>query len=519
MKEEQRRIFLQEELDSKKTIDERRRLGQFATPPELANEIVSYGLDLLGTREVRFLEPSIGTGSFFSALLNHNDKIIIEEAKGIEIDCHYAIPTRKLWAETSLDIEVADFTNLEPNKKYNFVICNPPYVRHHLMEDKARIRERTRRFSGITLSGLAGLYCHFLLQSVTWMESGGVAGWLIPSEFMDVNYGKQVKAFLLNNVELIQIHRYDPKDVKFEDALVSSAVVWFRNRIPERNVAVRFTYGGNLAHSHVEKRISISELRNETKWTRFPSHDVRKTDSGVAVLGDYFSVKRGIATGNNAFFILEKEQVRKLGLPFAVLRPVLPNSRHLRSDEIAADDDGNPLLDQALFLIDCKLPEHEVKMRYPRLWKYLLTGEKTVANGYLCKSRKYWYYQEQRDAPLFICTYMGRERNGSNAPFRFILNHSKATVTNCYLALYPKGVMKEFVQKYPDRIKTIWGIMNRIDAKHFIDEGRVYGGGLRKVEPSELMKVPVPEMESFLRNASIIDPGQNMKAVQMNLFG
>jgi hypothetical protein len=253
MDKEYKRIALQKELDSEKTIDARRRLGQFATPPELADEIVSYGLGLLGDRRVRFLEPSIGTGAFFSSLLKCEDRILIEDAKGVEIDSHYAIPTKKLWNKTTLDIEIADFTDLEPEAKYNFVICNPPYVRHHLIEDKKRILERTKRLSGVALSGLAGLYCHFLLQSVGWMEPDGIGGWLIPSEFMDVNYGEKVKAFLLDNVELIQIHRYDPNDVKFEDALVSSAVVWFRNRKPAESAAVSFTYGGSLTRPHIEK--------------------------------------------------------------------------------------------------------------------------------------------------------------------------------------------------------------------------------------------------------------------------
>jgi hypothetical protein len=498
MNKERHRIFLQEELDAQKTVDQRRRLGQFATPPELANEIVSYGLDLLNKKDVRFLEPSIGTGSFFSALLNNKDHVVIESAKGIEIDRHYAIPARKLWSEFPLDIEIADFTDIEPDAKYNFVICNPPYVRHHFIEDKERIHERTKRFSGVALSGLAGLYCHFLLQSVKWMEPDGVAGWLIPSEFMDVNYGKQVKAFLLSRVELLQIHRYDPDDVKFEDALVSSAVVWFKNRMPIADATVNFTYGGSLARPHIEKHVSISELMNETKWTRFPLRNTRKITDDAAVLGDYFFVKRGIATGSNSFFIIKKERARELGLPKTVLRPVLPNSRYLHSDEIKADDNGNPILDQELFLIDCKLPEQEVKIQYPELWNYLLTGKETIANGYLCRSRRCWYYQEQREAPLFVCTYMGREHKGSKTSFRFILNHSDATITNCYLALYPKGAMKNFVQKYPEQIKRVWDMMNHIDSQHFIDEGRVYGGGLRKVEPAELMNVPVPEIESFI---------------------
>ena len=75
------------------------------------------------------------------------------------------------------------------------VICNPPYVRHHHLHngEKTRLQLRTQQAIGIKMSGLAGLYCHFLGLSHAWMAEGGVAGWLIPSEFMDVNYGQTVK--------------------------------------------------------------------------------------------------------------------------------------------------------------------------------------------------------------------------------------------------------------------------------------------------------------------------------------
>jgi hypothetical protein len=78
--------------------------------------------------------------------------------------------------------------------------------------------------------------------------------------------------------------------------------------------------------------------------------------------------------------------------------------------------------------------------------------------------------------------------------------------------------MKKFLQEYPEMLHTVWNIMNRIDPQHFIDEGRVYGGGLRKVEPAELMNIPVPEIEGLLmeNKDSFEDLG---KPVQMSMFG
>ena len=84
--------------------------------------------------------------------------------------------------------------------RFNLIICNPPYVRHHHLGngDKSRLQIHTLQASGMKISGLAGLYCYFLGLSHAWMTDGGVAGWLIPSEFMDVNYGQAVKRYLLD---------------------------------------------------------------------------------------------------------------------------------------------------------------------------------------------------------------------------------------------------------------------------------------------------------------------------------
>jgi hypothetical protein len=97
---------------------------------------------------------------------------------------------------------------------------------------KEQLRYLSRRVTGIDLNGLTGLYGYFLLISHMWMEEGGIAGWLIPSEFMDVNYGNQIKQYLLDKVKLIHIHRFDPDEVQFNDALVSSTVVWLKKIKP-----------------------------------------------------------------------------------------------------------------------------------------------------------------------------------------------------------------------------------------------------------------------------------------------
>ena len=88
---------------------------------------------------------------------------------------------------------------------------------------------------------------------------------------------------------------------------------------------------------------------------------------------------------------------------------------------------------------------------------------------------------------------MGRgSDNGS--PIRFILNLSDAIVTNSYLMLYPKERLQRIISDNPDSIYRIWESLKAIGGDEIKEEGRVYGGGLKKIEPRELAKVPCCDM-------------------------
>ncbi|MCH7840178.1 MAG: Eco57I restriction-modification methylase domain-containing protein [Planctomycetes bacterium] len=305
---EEQRITLQGLLDAKKTQADRNRLGQFATPTALALDILSYARTLLPScAGVRFLDPAFGTGAFYFAARKVFQENQLKEALGFEIDSHYGTPAASLWNDDSLRLQLTDFTREEPSARFNLIICNPPYVRHHHLEnlEKCRLQSRVLNASAMRLSGLAGLYCYFMGLSHAWMSSNCIAGWLIPSEFMDVNYGEGVKRYLLNQVTLLRIHRFDPNDVQFADALVSSAIVWFRNAPPPRDHSVTFTFGGSILDPKVSRSVSSKALACEAKWTRFPELDTR-SGQAVPTLSCFFHIKRGIATGCNDYFILEK---------------------------------------------------------------------------------------------------------------------------------------------------------------------------------------------------------------------
>lgn len=503
---ETQRQSLQSRLDGEKTQEERNIMGQFSTPIALAIDVLAHAKTIFPKQcKVRFLDPAFGTGSFYSALISVFPSIKIETATGFEVDEHYGKPTLKLWGKTELNYQLADFTKQIPpseDEKYNLIICNPPYVRHHHINgQKERLQAKALDAANMKLSGLAGLYCYFMALTHPWMGKNAIAGWLIPSEFMDVNYGQAVKDYLLNEVTLLQIHRFDPSDVQFEDALVSSAVVWFKNKKPGKNHKVKFTYGGTIDKPTHEKDVSLSTLAQEKKWTRFPLSDERE-ESNAPKLSDFFVVKRGIATGDNKYFVLEREKIEARGLPLEQFRPILPSPRYLTVTEVKADKSGHPDIKNQLFVLDCKLPFDEVKKIYPKLYAYLEEGiQAGVSERYLCKSRKIWYSQESRPESRFYCTYIGRSDNEGKNPFRFVLNRSKAIVSNSYLILYPKPHLEKEIEQNPELSETLLQALNQITGKAMLDEGRVYGGGMHKMEPKELANVPAFEISAIFEKS------------------
>lgn len=121
------------------------------------------------------------------------------------------------------DIEV------EFPKSFNLVVTNPPYTRQEEMEDvflggyKDRLRELVKRIDGIQVGKRSSIYAYFFFHGAHFLESGGRLGLITSNSWLDVDFGKFLQEYFLENFKIIAIIE-SKVERWFEDADINTAI-------------------------------------------------------------------------------------------------------------------------------------------------------------------------------------------------------------------------------------------------------------------------------------------------------
>lgn len=495
----------------------------YVTPPEYARDMAQCALTTFGddSKKIFFGDSAIGTGALFIAIKRLVDTVNNDENKnysfasavGIDIDERMAKEAFLRCSKRDLVVIYGDAISpsIDLGEKRNMMIVNPPYNRHEEIPEE--YREKAKKLAeaqtGIQVAANAGLYVYHLLIMDKWLDDNGIAVWLLPSIFLQSRYGKAIRQYLTSKVQLVRLHVYDEEKLQFDDTKISTTIVVFKKASPVESQTVVVTYGDSISEPQFSKTFDLGYLGKEIKnWRSIivNSQDNKSQLSLDIRFSSLFDIKRGLATGANSFFVLERNKAKEYGIPDMALKPILPKARYLRSLVINTKDDGYPDVEPQMVLIDCDLDEEFIKAKYPAFYDYLQKAKqkdkdgKAIVDRTLVKSRKPWYKQELRNPPLFLLTYMGRNKKDL-PPLYFLLNQSNAVALNTYLLLYPKPWLMELIGNNEVLCKRLLSALNDSAEKILVQQTRIYSGGLQKLEPNELKKALIAELPNEIIEA------------------
>jgi len=465
---------------------ETRSLGQVPTPEVVARLMARW---VASRNPASILDPAAGLGS-----LLHECHGLAPRAKlvGVERDRETLLQARNT-APHGTKLVLADYLLSEPGQ-FQGIIANPPYVKAHRLEyPEGTWRTFEERF-GTRLDRLTNLYALFLLKIWQDLAPDGRGAVLLPAEFLNANFGEEIKERLLKEMRPPGLVVLAPTLNLFEDALTTSAIVFLEKgrSASEPMLAVRgdsleaaaafvdYILGrkGSVAPAEY---LSLSDFNPGEKWlnTFFNGSVADDRDAFPRTVGDYFDCRRGIATGANDFFCLSGSGMREHRLNALHVEPCLTK---------ATDATGlvfSPEKFAALAASDRRCYLLNPRENGPALQAYLQIGEERgIPKRHLPSHRPVWYLPENRAvADIWVAVF-------SRETVKFILNTSGAKNLTCFHGLYAKPGRENLAPLMTLFLNSGWG------REAFSKVNRYYGDGLNKLEPKDVEALGCPEFPS-----------------------
>ena len=367
--------------------------------------------------------------------------------------------------------------SLEAQPSVTAFVGNPPYVRHHSLSPAAKDRgQALARAVGHPISRLAGLHAYFMMQVANLAKQGDIGCFITSSEWLDVGYGRSLRALLSQTLGLTSLHlRSIDGDREFEDALTSAVISCFECGSDKSTVCLNKASSREAFDlARVQRAVPRGSLSALEKWgALFRQESKSSRPLGPTLpLGDIFRVSRGVATGHNRFFVMAPEQAAWHSIHKWVT-PVVSSASEIQA--------ANGVLRQSAARRVLLSVSRETRVAAaPELQAYLRVGEEIgVPARYLCSHRNPWWAVQAPEPAPVVATYMGRR------PPVFALNPDGLPLLNIALGLQPRTHLPA------ETMTTIVRWLNE-NAVSFSGKGRTYQGGLQKFEPREMEALQIP---------------------------
>lgn len=483
---------LEEEYSLKTAITHRKKFAQFFTPQAIASLMTDWLLGSLTLKTV--LEPAFGLGVFTRNLIEKKDGLTIT---GYELDKVILNEGANYFdSYEQVLVNHGDYIFSDWQQKYDGIICNPPYLKFHNYDNK-KMLERVEEELNFKFSGSTNLYSLFLLKSIVQLNQNGRAAYIVPSEFLNSDYGKHVKDYLLQSNMLRHIFVIDFKENVFGDALTTSSILLLANdahgsKINITNIESKHdlqlidNYIKGYPNIAGEFSFATHKMDAGIKWRKYYHLQHSEKFKNLVPFSNYAKVVRGIATGANDYFTFSRSKAEKYSIPASQLLPCICRSKDVKGS-FFSNSDFDELIekDELTYLFN------GLGSNVDQVSKYIELGEfKGVHKKYLTKNRKPWYTLENRPpAPIWVSVF---NRNG----IRFIRNEANISNLTTFHCVYIKS--NDLLNQVSADLLFAY-LLTDVAQDIFNDNRREYGNGLKKFEPNDLNKANILDLSQLTK--------------------
>lgn len=450
--------------------------GSFYTPEKLIEYMVFYLQNRIHPHSI--LEPSAGDGRFVEALKGFDVPISL-----VEFDKNKAAALSQKYGNLCRVI-CSDFIehSLNDQKTYDLIIGNPPYIaKKNVPEDQYEQSEKIASHFNLEKGVLQNLWVSFVLSSIKLLAPGGAIFFVLPFEFLQVQYAEKLRSFLetqFNTIEIITFEERIFKDIEQDICLV------YLSNEAQAKPYIQYTTLNGL--DELKETFTSVIMRNKPlkKWSNCILND-EETDELLALAKKYPAIKEfgeispGIVTGANSFFILSRTDMDNLHVPSQNILPIVTKSSKIPALLIMTREDfENTYSDKhRTHLLNLKgLPYDSFSKE---LKDHIDQGVKDeVDKGHKCSNRKPWY-----DVPIVkngeVCFF----KRYNTIP-RVVVNQDKIHTTDVIYNI-------RFKSEY-DPSSFAFCFYNSLTLALCEYYGRFYGGGVGELVPSEFKALALP---------------------------